>query len=84
MPDGTQIVTRKEGDQGTAIVVTKDGFAPVRAIFDPVKARSQTVIGLGGTDALMGLESILERSNTGKIMEVLLPDNTLVQSYVER
>jgi hypothetical protein len=30
MPDGTQIITRKEGEQGTAIIITKEGFAPVR------------------------------------------------------
>ena len=47
-------------------------------IFDPVKARSKTVIGLGGTDALMGSETIMERTNNGKITEVLLPDKTVV------
>lgn len=50
----------------------------MREIFDPVKARSKTVIGLGGTDALMGVDNIMERCNNGRIVEVLLPDKTLV------
>jgi hypothetical protein len=78
MPDGTQIITRKEGEQGTAIIITKEGFAPVRLLFDPVKARAKTVIGLGGTDSLMGIESLMERSNNGRITEVILPDKTLI------
>jgi hypothetical protein len=49
-------------------VVTKEGYAPVREIFDPVKARAKTVIGLGGTDALMGSDNIMERCNNGRIM----------------
>jgi len=32
----------------------------------------------------MGKDLIMERSNTGKISEVLLPDGTVVQSYLER
>jgi hypothetical protein len=78
MPDGTQIQTKKEKDNGTINIITKEGYAPVRIIYDPVKARSKTVIGLGGTDALMGAENIMERSNSGKISEVYLPDKTVV------
>ena len=83
MPDGTSIMKkkRKEGEAGTCTYVTKDGFAPVRITWDPVKARAKTIIGLGGTDALMGKDMIMERTNTGKISEVLLPDKTIVQSY---
>jgi hypothetical protein len=29
----------------------------------------------------MGIENIMERTNNGKITEVLLPDKTIVQSY---
>jgi hypothetical protein len=63
------------------MVISKEGFAPVRVIYDPVKARAKTVIGLGGADAMMGIENIMERTNNGKITEVLLPDKTIVQSY---
>lgn len=49
-----------------------------------MKARAKTVIGLGGTDALMGKDLIMERTNNGKISEVLLPDGTVVQSYLEK
>jgi hypothetical protein len=64
--------------------VKKEGYTPVRQIYDPVKARAKTIIGLGGTDALMGIENIMERCNDGRITEVLLPDKTVVQSYLER
>jgi hypothetical protein len=64
--------------------ITKEGFAPVRQVYDPVKARARTVIGLGGTDSMMGIDTIMERTNDGKVTEVLLPDKTVVQSYLER
>ena len=32
----------------------------------------------------MGIETIMERCNDGRITEVLLPDKTVVQSYLER
>ncbi len=64
--------------------MSKEGFAPVRVIYDPVKARAKTVIGLGGADSMMGIENIMERTNNGKITEVLLPDKTIVLSYQER
>lgn len=32
----------------------------------------------------MGKDLIMERTNTGKISEVLLPDKTIVQSYLEK
>jgi hypothetical protein len=51
---------------------------PVRQVFDPVKARARTVIGLGGTDSLMGIDTIMERTNNGKITEVLMPDGSVV------
>jgi hypothetical protein len=84
MPDGTEILTKKDANNSTITFITKDNYAPVRQIFDPVKARAKTVIGLGGTDALMGTDTIMERCNNGKITEVLLPDKTVVQSYQER
>jgi hypothetical protein len=74
----------EEGAAMTTILVKKEGFAPVKIISDPVKARSNTVIGLGGTDALMGKDSIMERSNGGVISEVLLPDRTVIQTYFEK
>jgi hypothetical protein len=85
-PDGTNILKKKrsDGDAGTVTLITKDNYAPMRLIYDPVKARARTIIGLGGTDALMGKDNIMVRSNTGKVSEVLLPDKTIVQSYLER
>lgn len=86
MPDGTNILKKKrsDGEAGTVTIITKDRFVPVRQINDPVKARARTIIGMGGTDALMGKDQIMERSNTGRISEVLLPDKTIVQSYFEK
>lgn len=66
------------------VITKKEHFAPVRQIYDPVKARSRTVIGLGGTDALMGADNIMERTNDGRVTEVLLPDGSITQSYLER
>ena len=85
-PDGTQVLTSKNPDSanGTITLVTKENYAPVRIIYDAVKARAKSVIGLGGTDALIGIEKIMERTNNGKLSEVLLPDKTIVQSYQER
>ena len=50
----------------------------MRLILDPIKARAKTIIGLGGTDALMGIETVMERSNDGRITEVLMPDKTII------
>lgn len=61
-----------------------DGYAPVRITNDPVKARARTIIGVGGTDALMGRDSVMERSYGGLISEVLLPDKSTVKTYLER
>jgi hypothetical protein len=81
--DGTEIYTRKE-DQTSISIVRKEGYIPVRIIFDPVKARAKTIIGLGGTDAMMGIDNIMERSNDGRVTEILMPDRSVVQSYLER
>jgi hypothetical protein len=56
MPDGTNIYKKKwaESEGGSVTFITKEGYAPVRQTLDPVKARAKTIIGLGGTDALMG------------------------------
>ena len=81
--DGTEIFQRKEG-QTTITLIKKDGYVTVRQIFDPVKARAKTIIGLGGTDSMMGIETIMERCNDGRVTEILLPDKTVVQSYLER
>jgi hypothetical protein len=83
MPDGTNILKKKRANDeaGTITFITKEGFVPIRQIYDPVKARAKTVIGLGGTDALMGKDNIMERTNTGMISEVCLPDKTIISSY---
>lgn len=62
----------------------KEGYSTVKITFDPVKARSQTMIGLGGADALMGRDGIMERSNGGLVSEVFLPDRSVVQTYFEK
>lgn len=63
---------------------TKHGYCPVQITYDPMKARSGTVISLGGADALMGRDGIMERSNGGLVSEVFLPDRTIVQTYFEK
>jgi hypothetical protein len=86
-PDRTQTIITKVGpveSPVTTTLVIKEGYAPVRIIDDQVKARSNTIIGLGGTDALMGAQNIMERSNGGLISEVLMPDRTVLQTYFEK
>ena len=68
----------------TTTLFKKEGYAPVKITSDPVKARSGTIIGLGGTDALMGKDSIMERSYGGLISETYLPDRAIVQTYMEK
>lgn len=89
MPDHSEIIITKSGpkEEGSAVTTTlfkKEGYAPVKITSDPVKARAGTVIGLGGTDALMGRDSIMERSYGGLIIETYLPDKSVLQSYLER
>jgi len=87
--DHTRINTLKDkNDQEESRVVMtyfeKEGYSTVKITFDPVKARSSTMIGLGGADALMGRDGIMERSNGGLISEVFLPDRSVVQTYFEK
>jgi hypothetical protein len=42
------------------------------------------VIGLGGADALMGTEGMMERSNGGLLSEVFLPDQSVIQTHFEK
>lgn len=66
-PDNSKIfVTQSSEDETSSVSVatfSQEGYAPVRVTFDPVKMRSGTIIGMGGTDALMGKDAIMERSN---------------------
>ena len=89
MPDNTKILIKKSNaDEEESRVITtlftKEGYSPVRITNDPVKRRAGTIIGLGGADALMGKDSIMERSNNGIITETLLPDRSVLQTYLER
>lgn len=82
-PDHTRISIQKSAaqDEDAKVVQTlyqKDGYSPVKITYDPIKARAQTTIGLGGADALMGRDGIMERSHGGLISETFLPDRTIV------
>ena len=39
---------------------------------------------MGGTDALMGVANIMERSHGGLVSMLLLPDQTVVETYLEK
>lgn len=87
--DHTRINTLKDSNDSeeSRVVMTyfeKEGYSTVKITLDPVKARSSTMIGLGGADALMGRDGIMERSNGGLISEVFLPDRSVVQTYFEK
>ena len=88
-PDHTKLlITRTGADEEESKTLTKlftkEGYSPVKITYDPIKARSGTVIGLGGADALMGRDGIMERSNGGLVSEVFLPDRSIVQTYFEK
>jgi hypothetical protein len=83
MPDHTRIYIQKSAaqDDDAKVVQTmyeKDGYSPVKITYDPIKARAATIIGLGGADALMGREGIMERSHGGLISETFLPDRSVI------
>jgi len=39
---------------------------------------------MGGTNALMGLDDIMERSHDGCVIQTFLPDSTTVETYKEK
>jgi hypothetical protein len=87
--DDTRVFMHKsETENEDARVVStffeKEGYSTVKVTYDPIKARAQTIIGLGGADALMGRDGIMERSNGGLITETFLPDRSVIQTYFER
>jgi len=49
-----------------------------------VKARTDTIIGHGSTQANVGFENIFERSNDGRVVETWLGDGGRVLSYREK
>jgi hypothetical protein len=79
--DGTKMFTAADGN---TILVENFGFAPVKIIFDPKKARQNTVIGLGSAESGLGAEDLMLRSNDGRICEVYLPDNSVVYSFLQK
>lgn len=58
------------------IVIEHPEFVTVKVSVDFVKARTDTVIGLGSAYANVGFEDLFERSNTGRIVDTYLPDGT--------
>ncbi len=56
----------------------------MRVRLDKVKQRSKTVISLGGTDALMGSDDIMERSHDGRVMMTYLFDKSEVRVFREK
>lgn len=79
--DNTLILSKNDGSEK---IIEKKGFAPIKIKFSAFKSRAKTVIGLGGQNALMGFDDIMERSNDGYLFETYLPDQTLVQTYREK
>lgn len=56
-------------------------YSTVKVQFDEVKARTDTIIGLGSAYANVGFDSLFERSNNGVILETYLSDGTKVVGY---
>lgn len=79
--DGTRMHT--SADKNT-IYIESPGFAPIRIYKDLIKARQNTVIGLGSSDSGLGAEDIMLRSNDGVLIETYLPNHTKIQSFVQK
>lgn len=76
--EGTKILRYTDGSK---IIVEKQGTCPVTVR----KIRQSTVIGFGGSDALLGSDqSLMERSNDGYLITTLLPDGSTMESYREK
>ncbi|CAI2364424.1 unnamed protein product [Moneuplotes crassus] len=81
--DNTKILTKPD-DENFEKFIEKDDYAPVRIRFNAVKLRAHTIIGMGGTNALMGIDNLMERSNDGFVLDTYLPDDALVETYKEK
>jgi hypothetical protein len=51
---------------------------------DPVKKRTKTIISEGSSDALVGSDDLMTRSYDGRVIKTLLPDGTIMYSYMEK
>ena len=79
--DGTRIY--RSSDKNT-IFVECPGYSPVHIYKDPIKARQNTVIGLGSSDSGLGAEDLMIRSNDGILIEAFLQNGTKVQSILQK
>lgn len=61
-----------------------EAFCTIRISLDRVKARTDTVIGMGSAYANVGFDNIFERSNDGRVVETLLPEGARVIGYREK
>jgi hypothetical protein len=59
-------------------------FVTSEITFDPVKKRTKTIISEGSADALLGSDDLMTRSYDGRIIKTLMPDQSVVYSYVEK
>lgn len=79
--DGTRIYTSSNKN---TVFVECPGYAPIRVFKDPIKARQNTVIGLGSSDSGLGAEDLMIRSNDGVLIETFLQNGTKVQSILQK
>lgn len=68
-------------DRSLTDISVYEDYSTVKVLFDEVKARTDTIIGLGSAYANVGFDSLFERSNNGVIIETYLPDGTKVVGY---
>lgn len=67
-----------------SIIIEHPDFSTIKVLFDEVKARTDSVIGLGSAYANVGFDNLFDRSNNGIIIETYLPDGTKVVGYKEK
>lgn len=65
------------------MIVEHPNFASVKITLDKVKARTDTIIGMGSAYANVGFENIFERSNDGRVVETYIEGNKII-TYLEK
>lgn len=66
------------------IIVEHPDYSTVKVRLDEIKARTDSIIGLGSAYANVGFDNLFERSNNGVIVETYLPDGSRVIGHREK
>ena len=92
-PDGSRIALHNDGTKIYSSPIVKELnhftiennlYATTEIYYDEVKKRTQTTIAAGSTEALIGSDNLMNRTNDGRLVKIILPDKTIVYVYKEK